>query len=236
MKRIIAILLVIGLFSTAVYGASTLKSISVAPNYAAVKVDGKLITVDNFVYNGVTYVPLRAISENLSCTVGWDQNTKTATITSKTPSQSGSNSGSNSALTKEIENLYNYNLFKGAAETILSSSDLAMSLYLNNLSSISNISAVETSFDRGKSLLDATKESFVNPSPILIYLVEKFEAKLGASKINLSVYKSSRKTDYDAQMAWDVEQQINWDSYQMLSMDINPVMYEGLRNALSLSN
>ena len=84
MKKIIACIIAVLLFSSVAYGASTLKSISVSPNVATLKVDGKIVNADNFIYNGTTYVPLRAISENLSCDVAWDQSTKTASISSST--------------------------------------------------------------------------------------------------------------------------------------------------------
>ncbi|KOR88787.1 N-acetylmuramoyl-L-alanine amidase [Paenibacillus solani] len=47
-----------------------------------VVVDGKQIK-DGKLEDGVTYVPLRAVSEALGAKVGWDNKTKTATITTK---------------------------------------------------------------------------------------------------------------------------------------------------------
>ncbi|MGG3307438.1 N-acetylmuramoyl-L-alanine amidase [Paenibacillus lautus] len=47
-----------------------------------VLIDGKQIK-DGKLEDGVTYVPLRAVSEALGAKVGWDNKTKTATITTK---------------------------------------------------------------------------------------------------------------------------------------------------------
>ncbi|ETT58167.1 N-acetylmuramoyl-L-alanine amidase [Paenibacillus sp. FSL H8-0457] len=47
-----------------------------------VMVDGKKIK-DGKLVDGVTYVPLRAVSEALGTKIGWDNKTKTATITTK---------------------------------------------------------------------------------------------------------------------------------------------------------
>ena len=46
----------------------------------AVLTDPNGKTVQPFVYNGTTYVPIRAVSENLGATVGYDKTTNTATV------------------------------------------------------------------------------------------------------------------------------------------------------------
>jgi len=47
------------------------------------KVNGKEITLDSpaFIENSRTYLPVRVVAENLGATVGWDDATKTATLT-----------------------------------------------------------------------------------------------------------------------------------------------------------
>ncbi|MBR5538994.1 MAG: copper amine oxidase N-terminal domain-containing protein, partial [Clostridia bacterium] len=47
------------------------------------KVNGAEITLDSpaFIENGRTYLPVRVVAENLGATVGWDDATKTATLT-----------------------------------------------------------------------------------------------------------------------------------------------------------
>ena len=68
--------------STTVLAASTSQQITVNANQIKVVVDGKNITADNFLYNGTTYLPLRAVSEALGKEVAYDSATQTATITS----------------------------------------------------------------------------------------------------------------------------------------------------------
>lgn len=79
MKKKIAIVLALLIAGTGVaFGA---QNIYVDPNTVTITVNGKTITTDNFLYNGTTYVPLRAVSEELDAQVGWNQATKTASIT-----------------------------------------------------------------------------------------------------------------------------------------------------------
>lgn len=67
--------------SIGVTQASTLlQNIEVAMNTATVKVDDKTVQANNFIHEGTTYVPLRAISESLKCDIGWDQDTRTVSI------------------------------------------------------------------------------------------------------------------------------------------------------------
>lgn len=60
--------------------ANNLQTITVQPNSISVIVNGNKITAYNFVYEGRTYVPLRAISENLGIPVYYDETTHTAYI------------------------------------------------------------------------------------------------------------------------------------------------------------
>lgn len=72
--------LVVVLSSSIVLAAGLQRTITVLYNSASLRVNGQLITADNILYNGVTYVPLRAVADALGKDVGWDQATMTAMI------------------------------------------------------------------------------------------------------------------------------------------------------------
>lgn len=60
---------------------NSLSNIAVSKNTVVVYVNGKRVSADNFVYNGTTYVPIRAVGDSLGATVNFDAIAKTATIT-----------------------------------------------------------------------------------------------------------------------------------------------------------
>ena len=64
-------------------GDTVKKTIEVMYNSINIIVNGKKVDADNILYNGTTYVPLRAISEMLEKEVTWDQATSTASINDK---------------------------------------------------------------------------------------------------------------------------------------------------------
>lgn len=80
---IIGVIILTLLMGTAI-GETITKTIDVVYNTVNITVNGTKIEADNILYNGVTYVPLRAVAEALDKEVGWDQVTKTATINDKT--------------------------------------------------------------------------------------------------------------------------------------------------------
>ena len=51
--------------------------------YVNLEVNGEKVEADNILYKGTTYVPLRAVAEMLGKEVGWDQDTRTASINDK---------------------------------------------------------------------------------------------------------------------------------------------------------
>lgn len=87
MKRSIKVmsigLIISIMFISTVVGAQVKKNIEVVYNSVNITVNGNKITADNILYNGTTYVPLRAVAEALGKDVGWNQATYTASINDK---------------------------------------------------------------------------------------------------------------------------------------------------------
>lgn len=83
-KRKVLIILIVLAFTlgsfTGVFSQGLAESIRVFRNYVTIFVNDEKVQVDNFLYNGTTYVPLRSISEILEKEVGWTQYTKEVTI------------------------------------------------------------------------------------------------------------------------------------------------------------
>lgn len=65
------------------FADSVTKAIEVTFNSVNIKVNGKPVTGENILYNGTTYVPLRAVANMFDKEVGWDENTNTASINDK---------------------------------------------------------------------------------------------------------------------------------------------------------
>ncbi len=68
--------------SSTVLAGSTQRNIQVDANLMKVNVNGTSVKADNFLYNGTTYLPVRAVTEAIGARVDFDQKTMTATITS----------------------------------------------------------------------------------------------------------------------------------------------------------
>lgn len=62
------------------FASEVLQTIKVQLNSVNLKVNGQTIQADNILYNGTTYIPLRATANALGKNVGWDGNTNTASI------------------------------------------------------------------------------------------------------------------------------------------------------------
>lgn len=69
---------------TVSFASNSLQNISVMFNSIKIKVNGSTVQADNILYNGTTYLPLRAISTLLNKDVVWDANTNTANINDRT--------------------------------------------------------------------------------------------------------------------------------------------------------
>lgn len=63
------------------------ESIQVIRNKMNIKISGQNVEIDNFLYNGTTYVPLREISNRLNMVVTYDSKTSTAEIIDKSTYQ-----------------------------------------------------------------------------------------------------------------------------------------------------
>ena len=68
------------LISLPAFADNVKEMVEVYFNTVTVTVDGQKVEADNILYNGRTYVPLRAISEICGKQVDWDDKTKTADI------------------------------------------------------------------------------------------------------------------------------------------------------------
>lgn len=87
-KRIPAIILMFALFLTTSYAANTYrKTITVTSgvnvefnNEAIDMTDANGKVVEAFIYNGTTYVPIRAVSNAFGADIGYDRNTQTISV------------------------------------------------------------------------------------------------------------------------------------------------------------
>ena len=87
-KRIPAIILMFALFLTTSYAANTYrKTITVTSgvnvefnNEAIDMTDANGKAVEAFIYNGTTYVPIRAVSNAFGADIGYDRNTQTISV------------------------------------------------------------------------------------------------------------------------------------------------------------
>lgn len=89
MKRLkdIVIGIIVGSIITtfgAVYASSNLQSIQVEFNKVNLKVNGQSVPANNILYNGTTYIPIRAVANMFEKEVGWNSTSNTASINDKT--------------------------------------------------------------------------------------------------------------------------------------------------------
>lgn len=70
------------------FADSILKSIQVAENSVTIKVNGNALSAPNFVYDGRTYIQVKAISDALGKDLGWDATSNTVSINDKGVSSS----------------------------------------------------------------------------------------------------------------------------------------------------
>lgn len=78
----VALIIAVSIISVAptAFADNAEKQITAWFNSVSVKVNGVQVQADNLIYDGTTYVPLRAISELLGKEVKWDESTRTVEI------------------------------------------------------------------------------------------------------------------------------------------------------------
>lgn len=87
---VIATLMITGLFAVA---KNVIETIAVIYNDITIKIDGEELVatdvngnvVEPFIYNGTTYLPVRAIATAFDKDVAWDEETYTVSLTTKVP-------------------------------------------------------------------------------------------------------------------------------------------------------
>lgn len=79
-KGLILGVIITTLLMSTTFGGQIKKTIEVVYNSVNLTVNGNKIIADNILYNGTTYVPIRAVAEALGKYVDWDQKTYTASI------------------------------------------------------------------------------------------------------------------------------------------------------------
>ena len=87
MKKYLSAIVIAGLLTTTLFATQINKKIEVAMNTVKIMVNGEKVEADNIVYEGTTYVPLRAVSELLGKEVNWVEESKTAHINDQTIQQ-----------------------------------------------------------------------------------------------------------------------------------------------------
>lgn len=79
-----AIILVVSVMIMSVsYAAGLKETIEVMFNSVNIKVNGQLVKVNNYVYDGTTYAPIGAVAKMLGAEVNWDRDTQTENIVMK---------------------------------------------------------------------------------------------------------------------------------------------------------
>ena len=108
MKKILSIIISLTLIASGTPCANA-ETIDVTLNSVNLVVNGESIQTPNILWNGTTYVPIRAVSESLGCDVSWYDSTRTADI---------SNYNKTSFFTA-LNDLYRYRVAVAYSEGIL---------------------------------------------------------------------------------------------------------------------
>lgn len=81
------------MMTTPVLADSIIQKIDVALNIVKVEVNGEKLDANNILYNGTTYLPMRAVAEAVGKDVDWNQDTMTASIVDENIKQEVNNVG-----------------------------------------------------------------------------------------------------------------------------------------------
>ncbi|GEM_PF-1076702 len=148
---LIFIFICIILSTTPVFASSLLKNIEVVVNNISLFVNDNQVSVDNFVYNGTTYVPVRAIAETLGLSVNWDSKTNKVDLNSDSLGKlNKTTDGKYLIVNESVQSLifdcyYLWNFMDIAFDKNIKSLDNSFKVYLTDM--LGN--KIETRYQRG---------------------------------------------------------------------------------------
>ena len=89
MKKLVTAVIILTICTSIVFAQSITANIDVVFNKVNIAVNGTKVESNNILYEGTTYVPLRAVAEMLGKDVTWNQETSTAGINDKNTNDAG---------------------------------------------------------------------------------------------------------------------------------------------------
>lgn len=207
-KRIIAATLMLAMFATTAYAANTYKKTIEVEYGIGLSINGKTPAltdaagnaVQPFTYNGTTYVPIRAVGENMGATVRYDAASNTASVTASMSTSEKRLYSMNTLLTAtqlshKIHNQADYmNLWiaKDMPDTTAESFDAIRGYIQEDLKNLQYSLRMETSenFKEITSLLSEQNDAYLQA------LTSFFNYKTGKQNDGTSCL-DSLKTEYD---------------------------------------
>lgn len=182
-------------FSSAAVSFAGTSKIDATYNNIKISVNGEIVTpkdaagntVEPFIHNGTTYLPVRAVSSVLGNDVSWDNATKTVSITA-----SGNSKATLMDALNEFWTLYT------VIEYAEGSSNLAMNIYTSStLQTSTHIDSVLSFVSERQSALDDIRNHASLSYPGIKSGYEQCEKLLDATYDNLKAFKNGKK-DYDS--------------------------------------
>ncbi|HAN10098.1 MAG TPA: hypothetical protein DCP90_05715 [Clostridiales bacterium] len=138
MRRLISIAVVLTVCTGVVFAGGLSKNIEVIFNGVNISVNGVKVQADNILYNGTTYVPLRAVAVALGKDVGWDENTNTAGINDKGVISELLNSRTNPAVIGETLAIPCENFMEGSYKVELTLTEVVRGENANSRVALAN--------------------------------------------------------------------------------------------------